>query len=109
MRERATPLLARVLYWLLGAPVVCLAVLYVGLVPVLFLGPAENRSPITSLVVVPYGAVLIVASLYLSWACWRAVRGDPPTTAFRPFPRAVWLATIAVGLTLGLIEFARAA
>jgi hypothetical protein len=108
VREESTLFIGKLVYWFLGAPAAFLSVMYVGTLPLLLLGPTEERSSTINLVVAPYSAFLFVAALYLSWACWRAVRGDPPASAFRPFPWPVWVSAIALGLISGTVAFMRA-
>jgi hypothetical protein len=107
--ERSTPTVGRILYWFLGAPVVLLADMYTGTMPLVLLGPSEERAPIVNLAAAPYAALVCLASLYFAWSCWRAVRGEPPATAFRPFPWWVWAGAAAVGLASGAVAFVRAA
>ena len=109
VQRRPTPFIGKLVYWLLGAPVAFLSVAYIGSLPLVLLGPFEERSRITNLGVSPYSAVVLVAATYVAWAFWRAVRGDPPAAAFRPFPWPVWAVATVLGLALGLVSFVRTA
>jgi hypothetical protein len=105
MQTTRTPLIGRILYWFVGAPVTFLGVLYAGILPVVVLGPAEQRPPMVTAATALYAAVLFVVALWLTWAFWRAVRGDAPPAAFRPFPWPVWAAAVALGFASGISAF----
>ena len=108
MGSSDTPIVAKVLYWFLGAPAVFLGMLHVGVLPLVILGPAEERASITNLVVAPYLALLVVGACYFTWACWRAVRGEHPSIAFRPFPWPIWVGAALLGIVSGAVTFVHA-
>ena len=109
MARQSTPLFAKVLYWFLRAPVAFLCVMYAGILPLAILGLPDQRAPFMELAVAPYAAVVVVTAVNFTWGCWRAIRGDSPATALRPFPGPVWLASLAVGLACGTFALVVAA
>jgi len=109
VRPDSTPIVAKVLYWLVGAPAAFLAVMYTGAMPLVLLGAADERPPILNLVIAPYVVLVFVAAAFVAWACWRAVRGEVPAVAFRPFPGRVWAIAAVVGFFWGVVGYMRAA
>ena len=105
MESKTSSLAKRILFWCLGAPSVFLGTMYVSMVPLLLLSPPDTRSPLANLVVAPYGALMFLAALNMTLCCWRGVRGFPASDAFKPFPKVVWLSSIAAGLAAGAIAY----
>ena len=94
-------------YWIFCAPVVFLAVMYTGSAPFVFLGSARLL-PWVKLASAAYMGLLLGSAAYLTWAGWRATRGDAPAAAMRPLPLLVWLGFLALGVISGIVEFLRA-
>lgn len=103
------PSVAKVLYWLIGAPAMVLAVIYVGMLPIILVAPFASGSVVGQLIIYCYTPLIYVAAAYLTWSCWRALRGEALAAAFRPFAWRVWVTASALGIPWWGIAVSRAA